>query len=349
MVYVRLRTTVQDLDVHSSGGGPLVFGADDTVRLTIESPEVPGGESSGTRLLWAEKRLQMDDETVSRLRSHANSFVGRSSSDLTDEEIGALAEPEDWITDALIPAHEALIRAAEAVVRILRWRLAIAGPPPSAGRFDFSLDGDEWVEPWWNMTTLPWFGRKVDAPTATLGQIEKFLRDEVQPPLAWDLWHEAVRLQGSSPRAAFLLAFSAAEIGIKEFGGRRSASEKWLLDSIQSPPMTDMLSGYLPSFVDRRVNTRSENKRQAIPDWIRSVLRDGAEKRNKLVHSPKGFEPRYQPETLDVTVLIDAVHDLLYLLDWFQGPDWPREFLTDKTLDSYIDDAGPDAGLRPVA
>jgi hypothetical protein len=112
--------------------------------------------------------------------------------------------------------------------------------------------------------------------------------------------------------------------------------------------MTDMLTGYLPSFVNKRVTTTSRNKKQAIPDWIRTVLREGADKRNKLVHSPKGFQPRYQPSTTDVNRLIDAVHDLLYVLDWFRGFSWAREFLDEQTRDAYSADSQAGTALRPI-
>src|SRR5437667_404792 len=48
----------------------------------------------------------------------------------------------------------------------------------------------------------------------------------------------------------------------------------------------------------------------------------GVGKRNKIVHSPKGFEPGYRPSVEDLRKLLAAVGDLLYLLDWFVDKSW---------------------------
>jgi hypothetical protein len=180
-----------------------------------------------------------------------------------------------------------------------------------------------------------------DAVPATVREIESSLTTGLDAPLAWELYYEAVYLQTTAPRAAFVIAFTAAEVGIKQFGGRRSVSERWLLDNIQSPPMNAMLSQYLPRFVDLRVETNSRNKEQCVPDWVRKVLNDAVEKRNKTVHSPKGFESEYQPSRDDLVRLLSAVGDLLYLLDWFAGNAWAAEYLSEETRTAFPPDADP--------
>ncbi len=74
---------------------------------------------------------------------------------------------------------------------------------------------------------------------------------------------------------------------------------------------------------------------------MRKVLNDAVNKRNKTVHSPKGFESEYQPSEDDLQRLLWAVGDLLYLLDWFAGNPWARDYLSEETRKAFAPHTDP--------
>jgi len=271
-----------------------------------------------------------------------------TTTELTDDQLKSLFEPDDDVASILRPLQERLLIAVNRVVGVLRWRFARPGPPARPLKFEFSLDGTKWSEPWWGLgsLSLPYFVAH-DAPPAKVRETAVVIESGAEAPLAWELFYEALALQSSSARAAFLLAITAAEVGIKEFGGRRSSSERWLLDEIPSPPMEKLVGGYLAAFIRVEVSTKKKQP-QVVPDWIQNELTGAATKRNKLVHSRKGFEPEYRPTEEHVRKLLACVMDLLYVLDWFAGEDWAFGLLSEETASCYPQGASSRPALVPT-
>jgi len=128
-------------------------------------------------------------------------------------------------------------------------------------------------------------------------------------------------------RAAFIIAFVAAEVGVKQFGSNQSASlsEAWLLENLQSPPLDRLLREYLVPLTGKK--TRSGH---AVPPALATLFEKSMKTRNRLMH--RGEEP---PSEEAVVKLLAGVNDLLYLLDWFAGHDWAFGCLSDDTRAAY--------------
>jgi hypothetical protein len=340
-ISVRLRVPVDALNVSRGDGLPFKFKF--TGDTTIAVADAPETNDEFRKEITAQASIDVTGEVFDVLRDHALAVQKAGpSSDWSDEDVLRMIVPPPEVRATLRPASQRLAKAADVVVRMLRWRFHAPGPPARGGSFAFSVDGSPPWCLWFEVGKLP-FSRRADAVPATLDKLETDLLDGVKAPLGWELYYEALDLQTAAPRAAFVIAFTAAEVGIKQFGGRRSASEKWLLDNIQSPSMSDMLSHYLPTFVHVRVEkTSSDNKEQCVPDAVRKVLNDAVNKRNKTVHSPRGFESEYQPSKDDLQQLLWAVGDLLYLLDWFTGSHpWARDYLSEETRTAFAPHTDP--------
>lgn len=226
----------------------------------------------------------------------------------------------------------------------MRWFFGLGTPaiPLKRERLGWSLDGEHWdvaprryAEPTlFSENALA--GIELDAEG--LGAVQAFLNaDEISEPLARQILLEAAALQSDNPRAAVVLAVAAAEIGVKVFAASSStsASEAWLLQELQSPPLGKLIRAYVPRFTNERtIERQKDNGKQAVPAALRRTLDDAVEVRNKLVH--RGEPP---PAEEVVAEILAAVNDLLYLLDWFQGHAWAFGRLSDQTQAVY---AAPD-------
>ena len=157
--------------------------------------------------------------------------------------------------------------------------------------------------------------------------VNQILQSGLVEPVARQILIEAVSLRHENPRAAYVIAFAAAEIGIKQFAIQRSQpSEAWLIDTGPSPSMAKLLTGYLP----RLTETRTSDRAAPIPKHLLKRLDRAMEKRNDLTHTE---EP--PPSTEEVAELLSSVNDLLYLLDWFAGQEWALAHLSEETRAAY--------------
>jgi hypothetical protein len=150
---------------------------------------------------------------------------------------------------------------------------------------------------------------------------------ELGEPLARQILLEAVSLAEENPRAAFIVAVAAAEIGVKQFaaGQSESLSEAWLLENLQSPPLDRLLREYLVRLTDKKTTDG-----RAVPPELTSLFEKAIKTRNRLVH--RGEAP---PSEEEVAALLVRVNDLLYLLDWFAGHTWAFRHVQEKTQSAY--------------
>lgn len=256
LIGVRVRAAVDDLDIDLPKRQPLSLHVDRdiTVELVRVEPTLEVSKRIGlTRppkpfvAATAETSFSADRTATERLSRRAEEmaafFAARATdAELTGDQLKSIFKPDDDLGKILRPMEESLLTAVNKVVGLLRWRFAFPGPPARPFKLEFSLDGTNWVDPWWGLS-LPFFVA-ADAPPAKVREIAALIESGAEAPLAWELFYEALGLQSSSARAAFLLATTAAEVGIKEFGGRRSSSERWLLDEIPSPRMEMLVGSY---------------------------------------------------------------------------------------------------------
>jgi hypothetical protein len=228
-----------------------------------------------------------------------------------------------------------LHQAAAATLRQVRWRYGLAGgyrPITSTFGLERSTDGRTWLrvvsaiigELW--STGYP----KLDEQAAAEVQSMAAVNDS--EPLGHELLREAEELR-QSPRSALVIAVAALEVGLKEFIARRVPEAAWLVEHLQSPPVSRMLRDYVPGLIN--------DPSKAPPKTLRTMVDTAIEKRNAAVH--RGAPP---PTLTELRMVIEGVRDLLYLFDFYSGHPWALEQLSVDTLRDLgiVDDQGRRVG-----
>lgn len=248
------------------------------------------------------------------------------------EEVAWVIGPSDVREFATDIKHR-LEYSTTRVVQMLRW-LGDLSSATLTGETSFywSLDGRTWYEAppeeqrpdvegeFELLLTEPW-----------VELLQALLREEqLAEPIAWQVFYEAVALLFETPRAAYVLALTAAELGVKMLptSVSTSESESWLAVEMPSPPMDKLLGGYLPRLTPKRVAQGKPD--EAIPRKLRKIIEEASKRRNKIVHSNE-----LPPSVEETVATINAVHDLLYLLDWFSGQDWAIQWVSPEWRKAY--------------
>jgi hypothetical protein len=215
---------------------------------------------------------------------------------------------------------------------LLRWRHSLWGP----ARVKFSLKWslDERGERWLSGEQIKWksigdidpseFLAVYDEDVAILQQA---MTEGCVEPIAREVLVEAMGLEHSSPRAALVLAVAAAEIGTRSYGRElRPVSETWLVQQPQQPSVDALLSKYLPLLT----TVRTRDGRGVIPVKLRKHVREAIETRNQIVHH--GGSP---PDDETLKAYLQAISDLLYILDWLDGESWALSRVSSQWRDEY--------------
>lgn len=206
------------------------------------------------------------------------------------------------------------------LVSVLRWRYAQEGPPsPISGRGLFCSNdaGASWY---------PIPGRysiiSVTPPHSVfmvqgidVNEITGLITTNVQEPVYHELLREAKELQHSSPRSAVLIAVSAVEVAVKSVVVNRVPESAWLVESMQSPPIVDILIQYIPVLFPYEQMFYDATKKHGL---IKTVY-DAVHIRNQMVH--KGIHP---PSKEKVAEILDATQQLLWICDYYSGHSWAK-------------------------
>ena len=140
---------------------------------------------------------------------------------------------------------------------------------------------------------------------------------------------------GVATRSALVMAVAAAEIGYKRAVAVLTPEAEWLVMQMPSPSLERLLREHLPQLpVLEKLSAAV-----ACPENILKQLKVAVTLRNTLVHSGSGSISRERVERI-----IDAVDDLLLLLDFYCGHQWSLRFLTQETRDAL----GIQEGGRPT-
>jgi hypothetical protein len=143
---------------------------------------------------------------------------------------------------------------------------------------------------------------------------KQLIQDGQFEPLAHELLREAVALKTGSARSAVVLAVTAAEVGFKQAVVKLAPQTQWLLETLASPPLVRMLREYLPTVP---LKYHVPDQQQLMPKALLGELEKAVVLRNEIVHGGRG-----DLKTSTVASVMQAVHDLLYLLDFYCGADW---------------------------
>lgn len=226
---------------------------------------------------------------------------------------------------AVLNVHEDMYKHLLRTMRLIRWRANSDGRPHPirsgvGDGFRWSLDGVEWkpvadclsmkinlqVLPQWTSDSEQFVGAEVSG--------------ELDEPLGHELLREAWTNRIANPRSCIVLAVAAAEVGFKQFASKVFPDVAWLLESIQSPPLVKMLGELFPW---SKLNLQVNGADLTPPEFVITTLRKAVNLRNDIVHGRlEGLNHK------TVISVLNAVRDLLYLLDAALGQNWALYYLS---------------------
>jgi len=134
----------------------------------------------------------------------------------------------------------------------------------------------------------------------TAKDIQNYILNDFKPFFALRHLHRAIN--ENNPRYKWIDATIAAELAIKEFLIRREPCIKDLLLEVPAPRL-DILYGKILKKYNNGNNSPYLKK-----------LKEGAEKRNKLIHNPQNINVSHEEANKYIHDVENAIYHLLYLL-----------------------------------
>jgi len=330
----KLSYTVKRLDIHSGDLLKFELGGSDNIRMFVRAPSTEE-RSKGHQSFNALFDTIGDFELTKQSRPIFNALIegrrppqrekARSAEDMIHREgpsYGLEYYPDPFIS-FVDTVNKKLSSVGRTLVSILRWRHAQEGPPSpigSQGLFCSDNKGDSWH-------SLPgrYSVQDVTPPHSVLDlhkidhmDILELIESNSQEPVGHELLREAKELQHSSPRSAVLIAVSAVEVATKSVIVGKVSEAVWLVESMQAPPVVDILIDYFPRlFPDEKQFYEPTKKRGII-----KTIYDAVYIRNQMAH--KGTPP---PREEKVAEIITAVQELLWICDYYLGYKWAEHHI----------------------
>ncbi len=152
--------------------------------------------------------------------------------------------------------------------------------------------------------------------------VQPLLDDGLSEPIGFTLLAEAAALADTTTRGSLVMAMVALEVGVKDFIGELVPDARWLAMEVPSPPIYRILGQYLHQ-LPVRLELPSGGTRPP-PDATLTIIKDANRRRNSVAHAGGTSSARFVKETLD------AVNDVLRLLDYYLGYEWAVEHMTPR-------------------
>jgi hypothetical protein len=216
--------------------------------------------------------------------------------------------------DAIRQVRLELDEAARRTVALLRWRISDDGPhqPLHVEREQWSLDREMWHETPVGVSGRSWSSVAPLICDEIRDDVQMYLDQGVEAPLALALWREAWELRGANDRSALLIGMAALEVGVKHYIAAVAPDTAWLLEELPAPPVHRLLDEYIP-----RLPTPKGEPVQPLGDAVRERIRKAQDLRNKVAHA--GRERVDQGTVFETLRTIRAV---LVTLDVNRGFAW---------------------------
>jgi hypothetical protein len=219
---------------------------------------------------------------------------------------GQLSVKQESVTEVFNDMQSFILRT----LRLVRWRTKAPGRPyplRATRGFTWSFDGLQWKSVTDYMTLKL---RQLDSPPEWTNDAEEFVKMEIlgelDEPLGHELLREAWTNRETNLRSAIVLAVAAAEVGFKQFASKLFPDTAWILENLQSPPLTRMLDRFPWNKLKLQIN----GKDLTVPDSIKDELTKAIKLRNDVVH---GGAVKLSVDTVES--VLTSVRDLLYFLD----------------------------------
>lgn len=224
-------------------------------------------------------------------------------------------------------ARDDMYRFICRVLRIVRWRQGVPGdrePIRLFQSFEWSIDNVEWKSITDTLHLKILFGLPYKSWTNELEQsVEQVLLGGGEEPLGHELLREATSHATANPRSSVILAVAAAEVGFKRFVSDLLPETRWLVENLQLPPLEKLLTEFLPKL---SVRNRIRDNPPFVPRTVIEEIKKAVLLRNDIIHGRKD-----SVKTSSVGPVLLAVHDLLYLLDFYAGVTWAENNISVKT------------------
>ncbi len=226
-----------------------------------------------------------------------------------------------------------LTTAATCVIKLVRWRYDLPAPhrPVVYPLIEWSENGEHWHPIPAPATSVPL--QPFSPPGWEMQPVlTDLLNEGATEPLGHELYREAWHQRHSNPRSALLVAIAAAEIHCKQCITSLAPDTSWLLGHLQSPRLVDLIWGYLPQLAPRfrgegALLLPPTEKNGKPTGKLYSALMKGVKIRNDVVHTEAS-----PPKTSTVQQVLEAVADLLWVLDYYGGRTWALQHVSETTL-----------------
>jgi hypothetical protein len=328
-MFFRFSSEVTGLAGHIGNGDALEFNFDGPRAATVRlSKTYPDG---------VKPREQLDAVCVSTTTAEAPN--GKIATELQSGWTLPVVEGKVKTEDATLQFVDGVFAELRAlmlsVVTLFRWRQGIAdGPsdPCHSLKEHYSVDGVSWREVPMVRSLKIRFG--IPAPSTPdddiCKQVIELESTGAEEPLGRQLFREAWSQKDSKPRSALVIGVAAAEVGFKKVVGSLVPQAQWLVDEVQTPSLSKMLSKFLPTLP---VKARFVGKSIRPPKALLGRLQDAVERRNKLVHA--GEPP---PKWDELEQILRAVNDFLWICDVYDGRVWAAKYVSPTTLTEWRGD-----------
>ena len=242
-----------------------------------------------------------------------------------------------------------LLNASTRVINLLRWTHGVQGghAPLAETGIAFSHEGKNVYivhdsEPWLFTVDEPSQLPLLPLTPQLEENLHYFVDQGISEPLGHSLLREALGHQDDNPRSALVIGVAAVEIGVRQFFAEFATPfPRKLLSERQSVPVPKLLSEYFPVLCSEREEFAVKKLPNAIPSKeIINPIRLASEHRNTVVHAPptQPKSHRKLENWLDaggLGIALNAISDLLWLLDYYRGYYWALEHVGSETAKAW--------------
>lgn len=232
-------------------------------------------------------------------------------------------------------AFSELAVAVRKTLQLIQWRTghrSVPNPIRWSPLFEWSADGQTWLQisvPIGHLPMIFRFGADKTFSDEVVDSLKVMWKISDQEPLAHNLFQEAWSQVHTNPRSSLVIGIAAAETGMKRLISELVPASAWLILNIQSPPLVQILEGYLPLLP---IRVRFDKKTPPpLPQSLLDIVKKGVNLRNEIVH---GKEVDLKKESL--IEILNTISDLLYIFDLYAGHNWAQTRIRGDTLRSWL-------------
>ena len=222
--------------------------------------------------------------------------------------------------------NKELSGACRLVINAVRWRTNTLGPhnPISTRGLSWSRDNVFWhPAPSSHSIRLLSSSSSVRISENAEEDVNQIIASGTQEPVHHELFREAWGQRNGNARSSLITGLSALEVAVKTTISTLIPNTTWLVENIPSPPVTKLLTEYLPKIPV--INT-IVGKVLPPPKSVMNLLKKAVTIRNQIAHI--GGKP---PDDESLDKILEAISDTLWLLDYYCGHLWAYSHISEST------------------